>query len=142
MLLLDGTIKLLEEHQQPVDHAVYAGLMSAKLRRRDFEGVAATAQRVAPEALTPKMRAMLATSAAHRGRLDEVLGHLRQMPVPADGVRSLLPSGAAIQVLALAVQEQRVPAATSELQRVHVRVEAKHFDELIVTQSKRAGGAT
>jgi len=138
--LLDGTVQLLEEFEQTVDIAVYAGLMGAQLRRRDYEGAATTAQRVASEALTPKMRSMLVTSAAHRGRLDEVLGHLRQMPVPADGERNLVPSGAAIQVLALAVREQRAPAAASELKRIRVRVEAKHFDELVVAQSKRSGG--
>jgi hypothetical protein len=140
--LLDGTLKLLQDHGQSVDIALHAGLMSAQLRRRDYEGVAASAQRVPAEALTPKMRCMLATSAAFRKRLDEAFGQLRQMPVPTDGGRCIMPSTAAVQLLTLAVQEQRLAAALAELQRIQARLEAKHLDDLVVAESKRPGGAT
>jgi len=140
--LLNGTIKLLEAHKQPVDVAMYAGLMGAQLRRRNYEAVSAMALRIASEDLTPKMRTMLATSAVHRRRLDEALGHIRQMSVPADGSHAALAPGAAIQVLALAAREQRVPAAALELQRIRARLETKHLEELLRTESKGTGGAT
>jgi len=140
--LLEGTIKLLEAHQQHVDIAMYGGLMGGLLRRRNYEAVTATAQNIAPQDLTPKMRAMLVTSAVHRARLDEALGHLRQMSVPAEGSHAALAPGAVTQLLALAAREQRIPAAALELQRICARVETKHFEELLRTECKRAGGAT
>mmetsp|Transcript_102229 Transcript_102229/g.284765 ORF Transcript_102229/g.284765 Transcript_102229/m.284765 type:complete len:1078 (+) Transcript_102229:112-3345(+) len=137
--LLDGTLALLEERDFNVEPTAYAGLMGAQLRRRDYAGVAATASRVPSHALSPKMRAMLASAAAQRSRLDEALGHLRQMPVPAEGARCALAPVAAAQILALAAREQRVPTASQELQRIHARLETKHLDELIVAESRRHG---
>jgi len=140
--LLDGTIKLLEAHKQPVDIAMYAGLMGGLLRRRNYDAVSATVLRVPAQDLTPKMRTMLVTAAVHRARLDEALGHMRQMSAPADGSHAALAPGAVIQLLALAAREQRVSAAASELQRICARVETKQFEELIRSESKRAGGST
>jgi len=140
--LLDGTVRLLEENGSPVDSIVYAGLMNGQLRRRDYTGIAETAKLVKPDAFTPKMRAMLATAAAHRGRLDEALGQLRQMPVPVEGARSTITPAAAAQILNLAMREQRIPATATELQRVRARLDQKHLDELIVAASKNGAGAS
>merc|ERR1719443_602477 len=85
---------------------------------------------------------MLASAAAHRGLLDEAFGHIRQIPAPTDGGRCPLSSATVVQVLSMAAQEQQLPAAAAELQRVHARMEAKQFEELLVTASKRTGGFT
>mmetsp|Transcript_29064 Transcript_29064/g.92682 ORF Transcript_29064/g.92682 Transcript_29064/m.92682 type:complete len:1084 (+) Transcript_29064:133-3384(+) len=135
--LLDAIVGLLEERGSPVETSVYAGLMGAQLRRRDFSGVAATASRVPSGSLTPKMRAMLASAAAQRSRLDEALGHLRQMPVPKEGVRCALAPTAVAQILSLAAREQRVATATQELQRVRARLETRHLDELVAAETRR-----
>jgi len=138
--LLDGTLKLLEEHKQPAELAVYAGLMQGLLRRRSYAAVTATAQRVSPEALTPKMRAMLVTAAAYRGCLGEAVRHMKRMPVPLEGARSLLAPGVVMQALSLSVREKCVGSTASELQRIKARLEAKHLDELLMSETTRAAG--
>eukprot|EP00929_Paragymnodinium_shiwhaense_P049393 TRINITY_DN24914_c0_g1_i1.p1 TRINITY_DN24914_c0_g1~~TRINITY_DN24914_c0_g1_i1.p1 ORF type:complete len:1074 (+),score=278.77 TRINITY_DN24914_c0_g1_i1:158-3379(+) len=140
--LLSSTVSLLEEFKRAPDSSVYAGLMGAMLRRRDYTGIAKAAANVAPENVTPKMRSLLAASAAQRGRLDEALGHIRQLPAPAaDGARGVLAPACAAHVLALAAKEQRVPAATEELVRVRARLETRHLDELFAVDGwRRKGG--
>jgi len=137
--LLQAAIVLLEENGRSPDKFAYAGLMGALLRRRDFAGVASVAARVPSESMTPKMRAILATAAAQRGRLDEALGHVRQMPAPEDGARSALTPVAAAHVLGLAAKEGRVPAATEELVRVRVRLESRHLDAIIRAEGRNTG---
>lgn len=139
--MVEGTVKLLAEHGHPVEQSVYAGLMVAQCRHRDFAAVANTAEALAPEMLNPKMRATLAVAAAHRGRLDEALGHLRQMPAPPEGTKSAVSPAAAAQVLSLAAREQRVTAASEELQRVRARLETRYLDELALMEGKRCGYA-
>jgi pentatricopeptide repeat protein len=138
--LLDGVTKLLEEHGQSVDTAVYAGLMSGHMRRRDYAAVSAVADRLAPESFNPRMRAMLAAAATHRGRLDEALGHIRQMPVTLEGTRCALPPAAVVQLLTLATKEQRVAAVTLELQRTRAKLETKQLDDLLLAEVKRSKG--
>eukprot|EP00959_Pyramimonas_sp_CCMP1952_P466904 9490714-Pyramimonas_sp.AAC.1 len=67
--------------------------MGALLRRRDYAGATEAVASLSPEALTPKIRAMLATAAVYRERLDEALGQLRQIPVPEGGARAPLAPG-------------------------------------------------
>mmetsp|Transcript_50 Transcript_50/g.173 ORF Transcript_50/g.173 Transcript_50/m.173 type:complete len:1071 (+) Transcript_50:102-3314(+) len=139
--MLDRIVALLLERGHSVDLAIHAGLMSAQLRRHNYTGVAATAARLPTDSLTAKMRAMLAVAGAHRGRLDEALGHLRQMPEVPENTRSALSAGGAAQVLALASREQRVPAAAEELRRIKARLEPKHLDELVAVEGRRRGAA-
>jgi pentatricopeptide repeat protein len=138
--LLDGVTKLLEAHGQSVDVSVYAGLMSGHLRRRDYAAVGAIAERLTPDAVSPKMRAMLAAAATHRGRLDEALGHIRQMPVTPDGSRCVLPPAAVVQLVTLAAKEQRIPAVTHEFQRLRAKLETKQLDDIILAEAKRSKG--
>merc|ERR1719502_1633127 len=139
--LLDGTVKLLEAHRQPVDAAMYAGLMGAQLRRRNYAAVSATAKSIPSEDINCKMRLMLTTAAVHLGHLDEALSHIRQVTTPADGSSAGLAPGAAIHLLSLAAKEQRVQAAAAELQRIRARVETKQLEELIRAEAKRSGAA-
>mmetsp|Transcript_32231 Transcript_32231/g.70235 ORF Transcript_32231/g.70235 Transcript_32231/m.70235 type:complete len:1074 (+) Transcript_32231:106-3327(+) len=140
MDLLDGALGLLEEQGSPAEPKMYAGLMTAQLRRRNYEGVAAIAGRVPDDAQTPRMRAMLAAAAAHRGRLDEALEHLRQMPAPAGGdSQSALAPGLAAQILGLAARDQRVSSTTQELQRLHAKLESRHLDDLVAAEARRRG---
>lgn len=138
--LLDGVAKLLEEHGQTIDISIYTGIMGGQLRRRDHVAIAETAARVGSAALTPKMRAMLATAATHRSRLDEALGHIRQMPVTLDGGRCALPPSGVVPLLTLAAKEQRVPVVVEELQRVQAKIETKQLDDLILAEIKRSKG--
>lgn len=138
--LLEGVVQLLEERGGKVDIAVYAGLMAAQLRRRNFTGVALSASRLPPTSLTAKMRSTLAAAAAHRGRLDESLGHLRQMPDPVDGARAL-PVSTITQILTIATQENNVSTAAEELQRLRGRLESRHLDTIINTVGRKHGPA-
>lgn len=131
---------LLERRGKAPDASVYAGLMTALLRRRDFTGVLAIASKV-PET-TPKMHAILASTGAQRGRLDEALGHIRQLPAQEEGAaRGILPPAVAAQVLQLAVKESRVGAAAEELQRLRLRLEWRHFEEIIPAEGRRGNNA-
>ena len=121
----------MEERGHLAEPAVYVGLMGAQMRRRDHAGVAATAERLPSEALTPKIRAMLAAAATFRGRLDEALGHLRWVPPPGEGAKCPLAPGAVMQLLGLALREGRVAAVARELQRVHARMEPRHLEDLL-----------
>mmetsp|Transcript_71061 Transcript_71061/g.111239 ORF Transcript_71061/g.111239 Transcript_71061/m.111239 type:complete len:1078 (-) Transcript_71061:92-3325(-) len=134
--LLDGVVKLLEDHDQTIDIVVYAGLMKGQLRRREYAAVASIAARV-DIALTPQMRAMLVSAATNRSRLDEALGHVRQMPAVAEGCRCALAPAVVGQVLVLAAKEQRVPSTAEELQRVNAKLDTKQFDNLILGEIKR-----
>jgi pentatricopeptide repeat protein len=138
--LLDGVVKLLEDQNQTIDTAVYAGLMKGKLRRKEYTEVSAIAARVDAAGLTPQMRAMLISAATNRARLDEALGHIRQMPVTEEGGRCALTPAVVGQVLALAAKEQRVVATAYELQRVHAKLDTKQFDNLLLAEIKRSKG--
>eukprot|EP00747_Dinoflagellata_sp_TGD_P114942 gnl/TRDRNA2_/TRDRNA2_172031_c0_seq19.p1 gnl/TRDRNA2_/TRDRNA2_172031_c0~~gnl/TRDRNA2_/TRDRNA2_172031_c0_seq19.p1 ORF type:complete len:953 (+),score=234.25 gnl/TRDRNA2_/TRDRNA2_172031_c0_seq19:173-3031(+) len=135
--LLAGVVALLEEKGQRIESTIYSGLMGAQLRRKDYTAVAAVADKLPLEALTPKMRAMLAAAAAGRGRIDEALERLRQIPEPAAGSRCMLTGSVAIQILALAAREKRAADAAVELQRLNAHLESKQFEELLT----RAGAA-
>jgi len=88
--------------------------------------VAATATLVPAAMFTSKMRAMLAISAAQRGRLDEALCNLRHIPTPSERHRRpILEPTATAQILALAAREKRIVAATEELQRLQAKLETK-----------------
>eukprot|EP00928_Gymnodinium_smaydae_P062247 TRINITY_DN46155_c0_g1_i1.p1 TRINITY_DN46155_c0_g1~~TRINITY_DN46155_c0_g1_i1.p1 ORF type:complete len:1115 (+),score=299.63 TRINITY_DN46155_c0_g1_i1:138-3347(+) len=148
-LLQDGATELvlavvsfLESQGRTVDVAIYAGVMASLLRRRDFAGVADLALKVAPESVTPKMRSLMAAASAQRGRFDETLEHIRQLPAPTEGQKSTLSPAACVHVLTLAAKEGQVPAATEELVRVGGRLEAHHLNELLSTDGKRRGGGT
>eukprot|EP00445_Apocalathium_hangoei_P041727 CAMPEP_0203978424 /NCGR_PEP_ID=MMETSP0359-20131031/102110_1 /ASSEMBLY_ACC=CAM_ASM_000338 /TAXON_ID=268821 /ORGANISM="Scrippsiella Hangoei, Strain SHTV-5" /LENGTH=1051 /DNA_ID=CAMNT_0050916635 /DNA_START=126 /DNA_END=3279 /DNA_ORIENTATION=- len=136
--MLDVTLALLEEHGHVADVSMYAGLMAAQLRRRNYVGVAATGARVPSNTLTPRMRAILASAAAQRSCLEEALGHLQEMSVPAEGAKSPLAPTVAVQILALAAKEKCVPVAGEELQRLCVRLEDKQFQELLMAEGRRS----
>mmetsp|Transcript_64362 Transcript_64362/g.181487 ORF Transcript_64362/g.181487 Transcript_64362/m.181487 type:complete len:942 (+) Transcript_64362:146-2971(+) len=135
--MLDVTLGLLEQHGHVADVSMYGGLMAALLRRRNYVAVAATGARVASDALTPRMRAILASAAAQRGLLDEAMCHLQQMPAPVEGAKSPLAPTVAVQILTLAAKEKRVPAAGADLQRLCVRLEDKQFQELLMAEGRR-----
>mmetsp|Transcript_105684 Transcript_105684/g.187941 ORF Transcript_105684/g.187941 Transcript_105684/m.187941 type:complete len:866 (-) Transcript_105684:186-2783(-) len=120
--LLPSVLQLLEELGRPADASIHASLMAAQLRRRDLEGVAATAARLSE--LTPKMRGILAAAAGQQGRLDEALSHLRCMPAAVDGQRCFLSPTAAAHLLNLANREERGPEASEELDRIGARIGA------------------
>jgi pentatricopeptide repeat protein len=96
--------------------------MAAQLRRRDYGGVAATASKLPSESLTPKMLAILAIAAASRKELDEVLRHLRRLPVGEEGSRCALSASGAGQILMLATKEQRTDEVKAELQRIGAQI--------------------
>lgn len=133
--LLDRTLLMLEQRGHHVDLAVYGGLMSSQLRHRNFIGVAETAARVS--SFTPKMRATLAAAAVHRGRLEESLEHLRQIPYQ-EGARSLVSPASTCQILTLAAQEGLLPTVSEELHRVGARADQKQLDT-VITESRRYG---
>jgi len=141
MELLEETVAMLEFLGHSVDVSVYAGLMTAQLRHRNYEGVATTGTKVQSYALTPKMRATLVAAAAHRDRLGESLGHLRHLPVPLEGARCWLLSSTVLQILTLAAREQQVSAATHELSRVRARVELKQLEAVINTEGRKLGAS-
>jgi len=137
--LVEGIAALLDEHGRPVESAIYAGIMAAHLRRKNFDAVAAVASRLPRNSLTPHMRATLAAAAAQSNCLDQALGHLRQMPCPADSTKGGLASSVAVRILALAAKERRVGAAVVELRRVHARIESRQLDDLLAAEGRRQG---
>jgi hypothetical protein len=79
-LLRDGNsemrsvvVTLLENWNRMPDAPVCTWLINSLLRRRVFAGVRSAAVNVPGEAVTLKMRALLAAVAAHQGHLDEAL---------------------------------------------------------------------
>eukprot|EP00930_Biecheleria_cincta_P104744 TRINITY_DN9714_c0_g1_i5.p1 TRINITY_DN9714_c0_g1~~TRINITY_DN9714_c0_g1_i5.p1 ORF type:complete len:867 (+),score=189.92 TRINITY_DN9714_c0_g1_i5:92-2692(+) len=120
--VLPMALHLLEDFGRPADPATYASLMAAQLRRRDYDGVAAIATKLTDESLTPKILAILATAAAHRKQLEEVLSHLSRLPSAGEGSRCALPASGAAQILALANHEQRADEVKAELQRIGAQI--------------------
>eukprot|EP00929_Paragymnodinium_shiwhaense_P045012 TRINITY_DN23051_c0_g1_i1.p1 TRINITY_DN23051_c0_g1~~TRINITY_DN23051_c0_g1_i1.p1 ORF type:complete len:1058 (+),score=256.41 TRINITY_DN23051_c0_g1_i1:128-3301(+) len=137
--VLGAVVQFLEEKDRRPDCGIYAGLMGGLLRRRDFSGVAAVAANLHADAISPRMRSLLAAAAAQRYRLDEALGHVRQMPAAEEGAKSALAPACAAHLLALAAKEQRVPAVTEELVRLNARLEQRHVEELFTGDSRRKG---
>jgi pentatricopeptide repeat protein len=138
--LLSAVVALLEECGKAPDITIYSGLMAALLRRRDFAGVAGSAANVPVDAVTPRMRALLASAAAQAGRLDEALGHLRQMPSTPEGERGALMPAAAAHILALAAKDLRVQSATQELVRLGAKLESRHFDNIFTSGRRNGAG--
>jgi len=136
--MLDVMLSLLEELGHVADVSVYAGLMAAQLRRRNYKGVAATGARMASDALTPRMRSILASAAAQRGCFDEALVHLQHMPEPAEGTKSPLTHTVTAQVLALAAREKRVLAAVEAMQRLGANLEQKQFEDLLMAEGRKS----
>ena len=66
-------VTLLENWNRMPDAPVCTWLINSLLRRRVFAGVRSAAVNVPGEAVTLKMRALLAAVAAHQGHLDEAL---------------------------------------------------------------------
>jgi len=137
--LVEGVAALLDEHGRPVDSTIVAGIMAAHLRRKNYDAVAACASRLPASALTPRMRATLAAAAAQRNRLDEALGHLRQMPPVAQGAKGGLVSSVTVRILALAAKDRRLNAVVPELKRVCARLESRQLDELLAAEGRRQG---
>eukprot|EP00931_Biecheleriopsis_adriatica_P081130 TRINITY_DN5447_c0_g1_i1.p1 TRINITY_DN5447_c0_g1~~TRINITY_DN5447_c0_g1_i1.p1 ORF type:complete len:430 (+),score=102.36 TRINITY_DN5447_c0_g1_i1:172-1290(+) len=116
--LLPVVLELLQSAGRPADASIYASLMAAQLRQKKFRALAATASKLSDTSMTPKIRAILATAAAHTKNLDEVLQHIRQLPAVESGHRSALSFSAATQILSLATEQQRAPEVLHELCRV------------------------
>eukprot|EP00439_Symbiodinium_sp_Y106_P023694 s5439_g2.t3 len=118
--LLPPVLQVLQDWDKRAETSTYAALMAAQLRRRDFAGVGITASKLPEDALTPKMRAILAAAAAQRGKLEEALRQLEQLP-DADsadaGPRFLTPNTAG-QILCLANKEQRGAEVQVQLKRI------------------------
>mmetsp|Transcript_72746 Transcript_72746/g.170568 ORF Transcript_72746/g.170568 Transcript_72746/m.170568 type:complete len:869 (-) Transcript_72746:213-2819(-) len=121
--LLPPVLQVLQDWDKRAETSTYAALMAAQLRRRDFAGVGITASKLPEDALTPKMRAILAAAAAQRGKLEEALRQLEQLP-DADsadaGPRFLTPNTAG-QILCLANKEQRGAEVQVQLKRIGVQ---------------------
>lgn len=121
--LLPPVLQVLQDFGKSPEAAVIASLMAAQLRRRDYAGVELTASKLPDEkTLTPKMHAILATTAAHRQRLDACKEHLQQ--VPSNDARALTPSAVA-QIWSLAQREQRGSEIMEEFQRLGVQPQEK-----------------
>ncbi|CAE7241489.1 unnamed protein product [Symbiodinium sp. CCMP2592] len=121
--LLPPVLQVLQDWEKRAETSTYAALMAAQLRRRDFAGVGVTASKLPEDALTPKMRAILAAAAVQRGKLEEALRQLEQLP-DADsadaGPRFLTPNTAG-QILCLANKEQRGAEVQAQLKRIGVQ---------------------
>lgn len=120
--LLPPVLQVLQDVGKRAEITVYASLMAAQLRRRDFAGVNLTASKLPEDVLTPKMHAILATTAAHRQKLDDALRYLQLLP--SDAGRILTPSAAA-QIMSLAQREQRAPEILEQLLRIGVQPQEK-----------------
>lgn len=120
--LLPPVLQVLQDVGKRAEVTVYASLMAAQLRRRDFAGVNLTASKLPEDVLTPKMHAILATTAAHRQKLDDALRYLQLLP--SDAGRILTPSAAA-QIMSLAQREQRAPEILEQLLRIGVQPQEK-----------------
>eukprot|EP00931_Biecheleriopsis_adriatica_P081131 TRINITY_DN5447_c0_g2_i1.p1 TRINITY_DN5447_c0_g2~~TRINITY_DN5447_c0_g2_i1.p1 ORF type:complete len:397 (+),score=108.02 TRINITY_DN5447_c0_g2_i1:139-1329(+) len=116
--LLPLVLELLQSSGRPADTSTYASLMAAQLRQKNFKALAATAKRLPESSMTPKIRAILATAAAHNQKLDEVLQHIRQLPALESGHRSAISFSAATQIMKLATEQQRTSEVLTELHRV------------------------
>ncbi|CAE7411948.1 unnamed protein product [Symbiodinium sp. CCMP2456] len=118
--LLPPVLQVLQDWDKRAEMSTYAALMAAQLRRRDFAGVGVTASKLPEDSLTPKMRAILAAAAAQRGKLEEALRQLEQLPDADSGPRFLTPSTAG-QILCLANKEQRGAEVQAQLKRIGVQ---------------------
>lgn len=139
MEMLSGILDLLQEFGKPADVGMYSGLMAAQLRRRDFAGVKATAAKISGDAFTSRMHAILACALAHLGVLQEAMEHMTQLPDLEEGGRSLLPATAGAQVLSLAARHGKLDVIVKELLRLGVRLEPKHFNEVVLAEGRKGG---
>lgn len=140
--LLSVVLRVLEEKVHPIDVAVYAGLMQAYLRRRDYARVTATGLRFNLQDATPRMLAMLATAAAHQSQLAEALSYVKLLPDVPPGGKTLLSPAAVSQIIGLAVKEKQVMTVAEEIFRVRGTMEPKHLDDLVAIESRRRGPAS
>jgi len=131
-------IELLQEFGHTLDVSVQATLISAQLRRQDYEGIVKTALGLSDDVLTPRLRSMIATALVHTGSLDDALEHISQIPVPAEGARCSLSMLTVSQLLSLAVQNQRAPHVLEELQRLRARPDVKIIETLALNSDDRA----
>ena len=113
--VLKGVMALIGEAQS-VDEEVLAEFTGLHLRRRDDQVVSKAAARV-PGELTSKMRAALAAAAAQSGFLSVSLGHLRLLPSLDKGHSCPLSSSTVVKILGLAVEEEILSRAATELAR-------------------------
>lgn len=129
---------LLQEFEHTLDISVYATLMSAQLRRQDYAGIVKTAAGLSDDMLTSRLRSMIATALVHSGKLDDALEQICKIPVPGEGARCGLSMLTVSQLLSLAVQEQRAPAALEELQRLRARPDMKTIENLALNSDRSA----
>lgn len=120
--LVPPVLQVLQDLGKRAEVTVYASLMAAQLRRRDFAGVNLTASKLPEDVLTPKMHAILATTAANRQKLDDALRYLQLLP--SDAGRVVTPSAAA-QIMSLAQREQRAPELLEQFLRIGVQPQEK-----------------
>ena len=121
---LKGVMALIGEAQS-VDEEVLAEFTGLHLRRRDDQVVSKAAARV-PGELTSRVRAALAAAAAQSGFLSVSLGHLRLLPSLDKGHSCPLSSSTVVKILGLAVEEEILSRAATELARQQETVVSKH----------------
>merc|ERR1719284_793780 len=135
--VLEGVMALILEAQS-VDEEVSAEIMELHLRRQDYQAVSEAAARV-PAELTSKMRATLATAAAQSGNLSESLDHLRLLPSLDKGRPCPLSNSTVVTILGLAVEEELLASAATELTRLQAALDPKHVDNLVYAVAQKGG---
>jgi hypothetical protein len=135
--VLEGVMALIGEAES-VDEEVLAEIMELHLRRQDCQAVSKAAARV-PGELTSKMRATLATAAAQSGNLSESLDHLRLLPSLDKGHPCPLSNSTVVTILGLAVEEELLASAATELARLQPALDSKHVDSLVHAVAQKGG---
>ena len=113
--VLKGVMAQIGEARS-VDEEVLAELTGLRRRRRDDQVVSKAAARV-PGDLTSKMREALAVAAAQSWFLSVSLSHLRLLPSLGKGRSCPLSSFMVMKILGLAVEEEILSRAVTELAR-------------------------
>ena len=124
--VLKGVMARIGEARS-VDEEVLAEIAGLHLRRRDDQVVSKAAARV-PGELTSKMREALAAAAAQSWFLSVSLSHLRLLPSLGKGRSCPLSSFMVVKILGLAVEEEILSRAATELARQQETLDSKHMD--------------
>ena len=124
--VLKGVMAQIGEARS-VDVEVLAELTGLHRRRRDDQVVSKAAARV-PGDLTSKMREALAVAAAQSWFLSVSLSHLRLLPSLGKGRSCPLSSLMVMKILGLAVEEEIISRAVTELARQQEILVPKHMD--------------
>lgn len=120
---------VLEDLDEAVEPIVYKKLMSAYLRRRNFEMAQATASKLSGPVVN-----LLVWLTAGLNNLDEALSQVRQLGEEHIG------SGTIGELLSLGVRCQKLPLVVEELQRVNATLQTPQLAGILET-SQQYGAA-